>query len=113
MPLVDLTDAQKAQIIGWLHREKDYLLSIKSMAERVLTPRTTGTLELARNDYDFVVRLLDAIYHREGPVELSDSDCETLDDIAQANPYPDRAMFWRGVSDAVTEHLHKDARDES
>ena len=103
MPIIHFTEVQKAQLVGWLNREKDYMLSVKSMAEKIILPGVTGTLELIRNDFDFVMRVRAAFHtkNRAEPVEMSVQDGETLVDVARANPYANREHFWRSIIDAV------------
>ncbi len=101
MPL-SLTNDQKAQLVGWLHREKDHSLSIVAMAERVIIPRATGTLELIRSDYEWINRVKDAIRESDNDdVDLSDQDIETLLVIARCNTYADRRIFWRSIVTAI------------
>lgn len=103
MPTINFTDDQKSQLVGWLNREKDHLLSVKSMAEKVIVPAVTGTLELIKNDLEFVVRVRTAIrtVERTDPVEMSFQDCEILVDVARANTYANREEFWTGIIVAV------------
>ena len=107
--LINLTNSQKAQLMGWLRREMDHSLSILAMSERVIIPRATGTLELIRSDYEWIRRVKDAVREsKDGPVDLSDQDIETLRDIAWANNYADRREFWKGVlslTNAIPEPL--------
>ena len=96
--LIQLSNEQKAQLVGWLHREKDHSLSIVAMAERVIIPRATGTLELIRSDYEWINRVKDAVRESgDGAVDLSEQDVETLSVIARSNNYADRREFWRSV----------------
>jgi hypothetical protein len=99
MPQLDFSKDQKSQLAGWLNREKDYLLSVRSMATQILTPEITGTLELIKQDLEFVVRVRSAIRDTDNdePIELSEQDSETLIDIGRGNKYANRAEFWRGI----------------
>lgn len=101
--LVSFTDDQKSQLVGWLNREKDHLLSIKSMAEKIILPGVTGTLELIKQDLDFVVRVRTAIrtVDRDAPIDLSLQDREALVDVARSNTYANRESFWKGIIDAI------------
>jgi hypothetical protein len=112
MPNVNLTSDQKAQLVGWLNREKDHLLSVKSMAEKIQVPKVTGTLELIRNDLEFVVRVRAAIRETDDntPVEISTADSETLVDVARDNTYANREEFWKGVIDAVERSSSKEPK---
>ena len=102
MPQLTLTNDQKAQLVGWLNREKDFLLSIKAMAERIVIPSVTQTLELIKRDLEFVIRLRTAIRESDTPaVEISDLDSETLVDVARSNNYVNRDEFWRSIVAAV------------
>lgn len=103
MPNVNFTNDQKAQLVGWLNRENDYMMSIKAMAERVVVPGATGTIELIRNDFDWVRRVRDAIRGERDKevVDLSAADLETLVDVARANHYANRVEFWQSVIDSV------------
>ncbi|MEK0326655.1 MAG: hypothetical protein QQN63_13235 [Nitrosopumilus sp.] len=102
--LITLTNDQKAQLVGWLHREKDHSLSIVAMSERVIIPRATGTLELIRNDYEWILRVKDAIRESGNEsVDLSNDDIETLILVARSNNYADRREFWKGIISAIGE----------
>lgn len=97
MPIVNLTNDQKAQLVGWLNRENDFLLSMKSMGERCIIPRATGTLELVSNDYEWIQRVRRSIKESTEGVDVSEQDIETLVEIARSNKYSDRETFWRGI----------------
>lgn len=101
MPQVTLSNEQKAQLIGWLNREKDYLLSIDSMALRIIIPRATGTSDFIKNDLDFAIRLRSTLRGQDPTTELSVQDAETLVDVARANDYSNRAEFWKSIVSAV------------
>jgi uncharacterized protein YigA (DUF484 family) len=101
MPYINLTNEQKAQLVGWLNREKDFLLSVKAMAERVMIPASTGTLELIKRDLEFAIRLRGSIRGLEDAIEMSDQDVETLLDVARANTYDNRAVFWKSIIDTL------------
>ncbi len=102
MPTVQLTSELKAQLIGWLNREKDYLLSIDAIAKRIIIPSVTGTLKLIETDLDYVLRLRRSLREQELDVELSVEDIETLVDVALANQYENRKGFWKAVRQAVS-----------
>lgn len=108
MPSINLSSDLKAQLIGWLHREKDSLLSIVAIAERIVIPGVTGTLDLARTDLDFVMRVRSAIRGMDTPVDLSPQDLETLLDIARSNVFPERAGFWTEVVRQLEVYTPKD-----
>lgn len=115
MPQVYLSNEQKAQLVGWLNREKDHLLSIVSMAERIIIPGATGTLELAKNDLEFASRLRLSLRNRESSIiSLSDDDAETLVQVARANKLEERDAFWSGVVLALeaTSHVKPPLIDE-
>jgi len=101
MSIIELNNDQKAQLVGWLNRENDFLLSMKAMGERCVVPGATGTLELVRNDYEWVQRVRKAVKMTPTStcqgVDLSEQDIETLVDIARANRYADRDSFWTGI----------------
>lgn len=103
MPYVTLTNEKKAQLVGWLNREKDFLLSIKAMAERIMVPDATGTLELIRRDLEFVIRVRTAIRGAEDPVDLTDDDIEALVTVARKNTYDNRAVFWRSIIESLSQ----------
>ena len=102
MPKIQLTNDLKAQLIGWLNREKDHLLSIKAMAERIIIPGVTGSLNLIQADLDYVVRLRRLLREHDLEIDLSPEDTETLVDIAVANQYENRRGFWGAVKEAIT-----------
>lgn len=102
MTLIALSSNQKAQLVGWVNREKDFMMSIRAMSERIITPRATGTLELIKNDYEWLERIkLSVKESGDGPVDLAESDVETLVEVARANNYADRREFWRSVIETV------------
>ena len=108
MPQILLTTDQRAQLGGFLNREKDFLMSISAMADRIVTPGVTGTIELIRNDYEFVERLRKSLRNvRSGNpalaeiVYLSEADLDTLANIDASNKFADRAPFWRSITEAV------------
>jgi hypothetical protein len=103
MPQFTFSTEQKAQMIGWLNREKDHLLSITSMAERIILPRVSGTLDCARNDLECVNRLRSTFRDDTLEIELSDQDVETLIDIASTNQYADRVSFWKSITKTLTQ----------
>lgn len=104
MPTIILTSNQKAQLVGWLNREHDYSLSIKSMAERCILPGATGTLELIRENYEWIIRVRETIKQsRNTDTELSEQDLETLMEVARANTYSDRAELWKSVITSINE----------
>jgi len=112
MPRITLTNDQKAQLVGWLNREHDFAMSIRAMAERVIVPGATGSLELIRNDYEWVYRVRETIKQsREGNPELSEQDLDTLVDVARANTYADRVDFWRGIIAAIDASIDKSSLD--
>lgn len=104
MPQLTLAPDQKAQLKGWLNREKDYLLSIKSMAQQIIVPSVTDTLELIKRDFEFIFRVREAVPPEgdDSPIELADEDLETLIDVARSNRYANRDVFWRGIIEAAT-----------
>ena len=99
MPLLNFTQDQKSQLAGWLNREKDFMLSVRSMASQILIPDITGTLELIKQDFEFIIRVREAIRdtHDDEPIEISEQDIETLIDIGRGNKYANRAEFWKGI----------------
>ncbi len=102
MSLIPLASDQKAQLVGWVNREKDFMMSIRAMAERIIMPRATGTLELIKNDYEWLERVKESVKESgDGPVDLGESDVETLVEIARANNYADRREFWRSIVETV------------
>ena len=101
MTQITLTNDQKAQLMGWLKREKDYLLSIVSMSERILLPRVSGALEFVKNDLDYVSRLRDTLRNSGLELELTIEDIEILADVAAKNPYDNRRDFWTSISRAL------------
>lgn len=115
MPQIRFTDDQKRQLVGWLNGEKDLLVSLESIARRIVIPRVTGSLDLITDDLLFVRRVHQSIsmYNRTGErvrgpsdsVELSNQDMETLVDIARSNRYEDREPFWRSIIETL-EHRH-------
>ena len=104
MPTINFSDDQKSQLVGWLNREKDHMLSVKSMADKIILPGVTGTLELIKQDLEFVIRVRTAIrtVERDDPVELSIQDCETLVDVGRANNYSNRDEFWKSIIASCT-----------
>ena len=104
MPQLSLIPDQKAQLVGWLNREKDYLLSIRSMASQIIVPDVTGTLELIKRDLEFIVRVRSAVRDQEDDqlVELSDEDTDTLIDVGRNNKYSNRDVFWKGIIEAAS-----------
>jgi len=103
MPNVTLTSDLKAQLIGWLNREKDYLLSIASMGEAVILPGVTGTLECIKNDLEYVNRLRRVLRENELSVDLTTEDIEVLADVARANRYENRREFWGEITKVLGE----------
>jgi len=102
LSLIPLASDQKAQLVGWVNREKDFMMSIRAMAERIIMPRATGTLELIKNDYEWLERVKESVKESgDGPVDLGESDVETLVEIARANNYADRREFWRSIVETV------------
>lgn len=106
MPKFVLTHSQKAQLVSWLNREKDYLLSCRSIAQQILTPRVTGTLELISNDLDFVTRVREEVKDEDPslgpmPVLLSDDDIQAIIDIGHANTYPKLQSFWNEIIEVL------------
>jgi hypothetical protein len=71
------------------------------MAERVMIPASTGTLELIKRDLEFAIRLRGSIRGLEDAIEMSDQDVETLLDVARANTYDNRAVFWKSIIDTL------------
>jgi hypothetical protein len=116
LALLPFTKAQKAQLGGWINRENDHLLSLRALSREILIPEITGTLELIQNDLEFTVRVRDAIRGttNDDPIEISESDIETLIDIGRGNKYPNRVEFWKSVvevcerGDPRRETLHRD-----
>lgn len=103
MPQIRFTNDQKAQLIGWLNREKDHLLSMNSMADRIIIPRVTGALSCIKGDLDFVTRLRSALRGSNESTELSVQDSESLMAVAQANEYDDRIDFWKSIERVLSE----------
>lgn len=98
MTQITLTNDQKAQLIGWLNREKDYLLSIVAMSDRILLPRVSGGLDVVKNDLDYVTRLRETLRNSDLELELTIEDIEILSDVAAKNPYPNRRDFWTSIT---------------
>ena len=103
MPQITLTNDQKAQLIGWLNREKDQLLSIVAICERIVTPRRTGTLDCAQNDLDSVINLRLKLRGGELTTEITEEEQDMLVDASHANRYADKAAFWRGIEEAINQ----------
>jgi len=99
---MNLTSAQKAQLIGWLNREKDYLLSVLFVSEKLIVPRVRGTLDCIWNDLSFVTRLRTLVRASTDTILLDQADAETLLDVAQSNQFEDRREFWEGIAKALT-----------
>lgn len=95
-----ITDDQRAQLIGWVNREKDHLLSIVAMGERIITTKVTGSLDASRTDLHFLTNLRSAAY-AQGGLRLTPEDVELLSDIAGANKFPNRERFWREIQDVI------------
>jgi len=103
MPTINFTDAQRAQLIGWLNREKDFLLSIESLSRRVLLPKATGSISLIGADLQLCIDLRDKLRSSEELVVLTDDECEALLAVAESNEYEDRRELWEGVSQVIRE----------
>ena len=101
MPQVTLTSDQKAQLIGWLNREKDHLLSILAMADRIVVRRVTGLMDIIKLDYDFVTRLRSTLRGDELEVDHPVQDITILLDVANANHYADKKALWKGIAEAI------------
>lgn len=109
MPKLPLSNDQKAQIVGFLNREHDHGIAIRSIARDAIIPGAMGTLELISSDYEWILRVRETIRKsREDDPELSHSDIETLEIIARANPYKDREVLWTGVIDAIGRSSNND-----
>ncbi len=102
MPNLPLTSEQKAQLVGFLNREHDHGIAMRSIARDAIIPGAMGSLEMISSDYEWILRVRETIRKsREVDPELSLSDIETLEIIARANPYKDRDELWSGVIDAI------------
>jgi len=102
MPKIPLTSEQKAQLVGFLNREHDHGIALRSLARQVIIPGATGSLELISNDYEWIVRVRETIKKsREDQPDLSLSDVETLEVIARSNVYRDREDFWNSIVDTI------------
>lgn len=101
MPRIHLTNDQKAQLVGFLNREHDFSIALKCMAERCIVPTATGTYELLRNDYEWLVRVRETVKFSKDDPDLSEQDIETLVDVARANSYSDRKAFWGSIIDSI------------
>lgn len=105
MPQITLTNEQKAQLVGWLNWEKDHLLSIVSMSKQIILPKVSGTLELAKNDLDFLVRLRNNLRNTDLTIDFNVQDIEILSDVAGQNPYANRREFWTGIETVTQKAL--------
>jgi len=110
MPKIPLTSEQKAQLVGFLNYEHDHAIATRSIARQSVIPRSTGTLEMISNDYEFIIRVRDTVRKsRDDDPDLSLIDMETLELIARANEYRDREIFW----DSIVESIGKVHRNDS
>jgi len=103
MPQIRLTNDQKAQLMGWLRREKDHLLSIDAMAERILIPHITGSLDCIKSDLEFATHLRASIRGEDEVVDLTDQDVENLVDIAAKNQFENKVEFWKSIVKSIRE----------
>lgn len=101
MPTITLSNDLKAQLIGWLNREKDFLLSIDSMAERIITLRRTGTLDCIKADLDAVTKLRLTLRGPDVESEITEEEADMLIDAAELNPYNNRIQFWDTIKKAI------------
>ena len=67
------------------------------MSERVILPRVTGTLELAKNDLEFLTRLRNTLRNSDLTVQLSTEDIETIAEVAGKNQWENRKEFWLSI----------------
>jgi hypothetical protein len=103
MAQVTFTSEQKAQLIGWLNREKDYLLSCNAMAGNIIITEISGSLECLRNDLDFVMRLKQALRGESLNVEIDEQDKANLILVADANRYANREALWKSVKEVLSD----------
>ena len=99
MPYLNLSKAERSQFIGWMHREKDFLLSIVSMAQHILVPRVTESLTMVQEDLALTRDLIDKTYQTgEGPIELTAQETDLLLGIAPLNRLPEREALWSEIT---------------
>ncbi len=96
-----MNENQKRQLAGWLRWEKDYLLSIRSMARCILIPTVSGSLEIISNDLDVANRMRFAL-RPDGDPDFLREDCETVLEVANHNRYPDKAEFWNEMKNCMS-----------
>lgn len=112
MPYLPLLGDQKAQIVGFLNREHDHGIALRSIARDAIIPGAMGSLELISSDYEWILRVRETIRKsRDTDPELSVVDIEILEIIARANPYKDRDELWTGVIDAIGRSTSHDSKN--
>lgn len=103
MPTLNFTPPQRAQLIGWLNREKDFLISLDSLSRRILIPKTTGSDEMIARDLDIARSLRSKIASHGETVELTEDECEILVMAAEFNSVDDRKEMWEEVIKVIKE----------
>lgn len=99
MPKVALTPMQRVELSKWINREKDYTLSIKSMAEKIHTLRVRSTLDLIKDDYELINHIRGAI--KADSPDLSHDAIALLTNVAASNRFPEEEPFWRSLADTL------------
>ncbi|MEK0324413.1 MAG: hypothetical protein QQN63_01810 [Nitrosopumilus sp.] len=98
---VPLTIEQKRQLAGWLTREKDYLLSVRSMAQKIQIPAVTGSLDIICSDLEMTNRMRFTL-RPDGEPDFQEEDLQTVLEIAGRNRFPDKEDFWNGIKTLLT-----------
>ncbi len=102
MTSITLTHEQRSDFLRWLNREKDFLLSVQSIALRTLTNHVTGSLEAIRGDLDFIRRVRETCWRcTENTISLSSDDIDILIDIAGQNTLVEKQPFWDGLKELL------------
>lgn len=102
--IIPLTETQLKMLIGWLHREKDYLLSIRSMARSIILPQVDGSEEILSNTLETVNRIrIDLI--RTSQLHVSEEDAELLLDSAEKNSFAEKQPFWDELKEKIREAM--------
>ena len=99
--IINLNIEQKRQLAGWLTREKDFLLSIEAMAEKIQIPAVSGSLELISNDLDSVEKMRFAL-RPDGRLDFLDDDLQIVLEVAEKNKFADKRDFWNDIRALLT-----------
>ena len=104
---ITLTPDTYRSFQSFLHREKDFLLSIRSMSQDILTPKGTGSVELISADLELIKRLQSGL-RSDWSLTLTEADADLLLEIGSHNKFSDRQELWNELDEKITADLSGD-----